>query len=181
MDDPLAGRLLHGPGLRWPGASSRGSVVVPLRHEHFSHLAPRLTLVGQPLHLKQEFHLTLFNADEWRAVRAVRAEASVAALATALDWSVRSEAGYWLVQRPDDKAWRTLIATLDAPALTRLRKMLSSSDCHLSPPAPHVTLYCSDQRGGIGISGARQWEERVVAGVEIDWDAQCGSLAPSGA
>jgi hypothetical protein len=137
---PLAGRELHGARLRWPGAGRRGSVILPLRSATFRELPARLAVHDTVFARKDEFHLTLFDAREWEAVRSTHGEAAVAAAAGRLDWRVRADDAYWLVQRPDDAAWRTVIATVDAPALARLRETLSSTACPLPPPAPHVTL-----------------------------------------
>jgi hypothetical protein len=177
MDDPLGGRLLHGTSLHWPGVGRRGSVILPLSAELFRALPAQLSLRSLQLPRKDEFHITLFNADEWQRVLATHGEAAVAAAAGALDWCVRSDGFYWLVRRPDDDAWRTVIVTVHAPALARLRATLSTSDCLLPSPTTHVTLYCSDNRGGIGVSGSRQWEERVVGALRIDWSASGCAVA----
>jgi hypothetical protein len=172
VTDPLAGRLLHDASLCWPGASGRGSVVLPLPVEYFRDLPSRLSVDGLPFLLKDEFHMTVFDTQEWRKVQAAHGDAAVAAAAAALDWRMHVDGACWLVQRPDATGWRTVIATLHAPAMAQLRDSLRSADCPLATPTPHVTLYCSDARGGIGVSGPGQWRERVVAALRIDWQAQ---------
>jgi hypothetical protein len=179
--NPLAGRPLHGASLRWPAASRRGSVVLPLPPPHFRDLPPRLSFEGRTLTRKDEFHLTLFDAEEWRMVRAVHREPVVAAAAESLDWRISVDGACWLVRRPDAPDWCTLIASLHAPAMARLRDTLRTIACPLPPPTPHVTLYCSDARGGIGVSGPAQWEARVVAALEVDWQACVAGRMPGGA
>jgi hypothetical protein len=171
MADPLHEQLLHGPEARWPQPRRHGGLVLPLSSPALAALPDRLAVDGSPWPRKDEFHLTLLNAAQWASVQRAHALPTVQAAFARLDWKVRADGRYWLVRSPEH-AGRTVIATVDAPALAAFRCALATPTFALEAPRPHLTLYWAGAaRGGIGLSGPQQWAERVLGELAIDWQA----------
>jgi hypothetical protein len=175
--DPLADALLHGYAAHWPGVSARGSLILPLDSTPFLRLPGQLELDGRVLGRKEEFHITLLNAEQWAAVEAGPGERVARELFEGHEWELRGEGRYWLVGNPGSGDV-CVIATARAPALVEFRRALREQGVALEPPRPHVTLYCS--RDGIGIAGPSQWDERVVGELTVDWDGAAAGLRRSG-
>jgi hypothetical protein len=159
---------LHAAAARWPGIAGTGSVILDLPPAAIGSLPDLLDVDGLCLRGKHEYHLTLFNAQEWRAVAAAHGEAMVRAVFERLDWRLHADGRFWLVQTQSRDA-ASVIATVQAPALDALRRAFS--DGVLEPPTPHITLYWHGSPGGVGIAGPTQWRERVVGELSIDWSA----------
>lgn len=152
----------------WPGRSSTGSVILPLREARKAPCADRLALGGLAFVPKQELHLTLLSSGEANELAAHLPEDVWRDAFEALHWTLTpSGKAVVLHENKPEGLEYSVVTPVECPALNAFRQRLSeASGAYLSPTQPHVTLWVRPRGRGIGISSTQQYQEFFVRELE---------------
>jgi hypothetical protein len=152
----------------WPGRSSTGSVILPLREARHAPCAERLALGWLPFLPKKELHLTLLSSGEANELAAHLSEDVWRDAFEALHWTLIPSGKAVVLHENKPKGLEYSVVTpVECPALNAFRQRLSeASGAFLSPTQPHVTLWVRPKGRGIGISSTEQYQEFFVRELE---------------
>jgi hypothetical protein len=147
-----------------------GALIIPLPRDAFPDVRQPVTVAGLRLEPKNEFHVTLANAELRSTLRRALggrgdAETRIAGWFDATDWSWRDTGERWLLRRadPDTPPAHSIVTLVDMPGVAAFRHRLARASGIELPEIPaHVTLYTAGDPGGIGLASHAQFLERRI-------------------